>query len=565
MKVRVETNFSGELYLKFLKKLSPKNKFQDGGYNQIENNFKNFESSLFKEKFDYIICQLSIDFFKDLSAFKNPYSFRYENLTLELEEKFKFLFENFDHFEKNSTSIIFLNLSNEINSHYGYLETNTENYSINKIINKINDQLSFYANKIKNFYVFDFNQLVHKCGYNNIFDKRLDYYYAHPFSLNGCEHISNNIIKFLNSIDKIQKKVICLDLDNTLWGGVIGENSSDEIELSNEGLGKIYKDFQRQLLNLKNRGIILTICSKNNYDDAKKFIKNNKNMELQWDDFVIKKINWKNKDQNLLEIANELNLGLDSFIFIDDNVHERTLIKQSIPEIEVLDFPEEIADLSEVLLNIESLKTFKITNEDLKKTDQYVSEFSRNKLKSHMNFKDFLKSLKLECKIEKLNEKNLNRFCQLIKKVNQFNLTNIRYSEAEVVKMKSEKQNKMFTVKVEDKFGDFGIISVIILKILKKEIHIDTLLMSCRAIGKEIEDYIINFTIDYRNKFFPDHELVGIFSESKKNKDLVSNFYEKNQFIPLNKKKGCNFFVCKNYKVNYPNHIIQKPYLENFK
>ena len=192
------------------------------------------------------------------------------------------------------------------------------------------------------------------------------------------------------------------------------------------------------------------------------------------------------------------------------------LIKKSIPQVEVIDFPEEIAELPETLLKIESLKTFKVTNEDLKKTDQYASEFNRNKLRETVSYTDFLKTLEISCEIEKLNEKNLNRFCQLIKKVNQFNLTNKRYSEAEVVKMKLEDTNKMFTVRVKDKFGDFGIISVIILKIVKKEIFIDTLLMSCRAIGKEIENYIINFIIDYRNHYFHNYELVGIFLKVKK-------------------------------------------------
>ena len=178
-------------------------------------------------------------------------------------------------------------------------------------------------------------------------------------------------------------------------------------------------------------------------------------MVLKWEDFVIKKINWFNKDKNINEIAKELNLGLDSFVFIDDNVHERSLVKNSLPEVTVPDFPDDVSEIPEILNNINSLKVFSITREDTKKTEQYKTEINRKKFKEKFSYHDFLKNLKIECKIQKLKVTNQQRFVQLINKTNQFNLTTVRYNEAQINLMSKNKDYKMFTASVNDKFGDF--------------------------------------------------------------------------------------------------------------
>ena len=381
MKIRIETNFSGEIYKKYFEKNIKLSVVEDGGFNQIENNFTNKQSDLYKKKFDVVVCHILLDFFRDMSCFVNPYNFDEKNLIKEIEQKFKFLMNNLKYLEKKNVSVCLFNLTNETNTHYGYLETNSESFSLNKIINKINSYLYSKASKIKNLYIFDFQQIVLNLGYKNIFDNRLNYLFETPFSLIGYEFVSKNLGNFLESIYLPKKKVICLDLDNTLWGGIIGEAALSDIKISNEGIGKIYRNFQIELKNLKDRGLILTICSKNNYEDAKKFFKKNKNMVLKWEDFVIKKINWLNKDKNINEIAKELNLGLDSFVFIDDNVHERSLVKNSLPEVTVPDFPDDVSEIPEILNNINSLKVFSITREDTKKTEQYKTEINRKKFK----------------------------------------------------------------------------------------------------------------------------------------------------------------------------------------
>ena len=457
--------------------------------------------------------------------------------------------------KKKNTSVVIFNLANEPCSHYGYLETNSKKYSLNKIINTINNYLYEMSEQTSNFYIFDFAKVVLMYGYNNIYDKRLDYLYSCPFSLQGTEYITYDLSEFINRLNKPRKKVICVDLDNTLWGGIIGESSKSDIQLSDEGLGKVYKDFQKNLKNLKGRGFILTICSKNNLNDAKNFITTNKNMVLKWEDFIIKKINWNNKDQNILEIAKELNLGLDSFIFIDDNIHERKLIEQSLPEVEVMKFPEEISQLNQVLNKVSGLNTFNITTEDLNKTDQYISENNRKIFMKNKSYAIFLKNLKIKCEVNKLNDENLNRFCQLINKVNQFNLTSKRYSESEIKKLQKLRRFRMFTVSAEDKFGKFGVIGVFILEISKKKIFIDTLLMSCRLIGKEIEKYIINFIIEFRNKNFANLELIGMFVKTKKNYSLVHDFYDKNNFNLIKISNKVKYYSCNNYIAKFPKHI----------
>lgn len=555
MKIRIETNFSGEIYSKYFKENINGCVVDDGGFNQIQNNFINKKSKLYKEKYNLIICHLLLDFFQDISCFINPYNFKEDDLKYEIENKLNFFFKNLKHFEKKNIPICLFNITEEIESHYGYLETNSENFSLNKIINLINSYLYYKASKIKNLYIFDFKQIVLDQGYKNIFDNRLKYLFETPLSLKGYQIVSKKLNNFIESIYLPKKKVICVDLDNTLWGGIIGESSFSDIKISNEGIGKIYRDFQIQLKNFKQRGLILTICSKNNYEDAKKFIEKNKNMILKWDDFVIKKINWSNKDKNILEISKELNLGLDSFVFIDDNIHERSLVKKSLPEVTVPDFPKDISDIPNILNQINALKVFSITKEDKKKTEQYQTEINRKKFEKKLSYSDFLKNLKIKCIIEKIKTENQQRFVQLINKTNQFNLTTIRYTESEINQMKKKANIKMFTVKAEDKFGDLGIISVIILKVIKKQIIIDTLLMSCRAIGKEIETSIINFIIDFRNKKFPNYELIGVYSKSKKNQKLVSNYYSKNYFNLFKSNNDLHYFKCIDFKVRYPSHI----------
>ena len=555
MKIRIETNFSGEVYSKYFQKNIKGSVIEDGGFNQIQNNFINNNSELYKRKYDVVICHITLDFFQDMSCFVNPYSFEEKNLKIEIEKKLNFLFRNLKYFEKKNISVCFFNIPDETDSHYGYLETNSKNFSLNKIINAINTYLYNKASEIKNLYIFDLKQIVLDEGYKNIFDNRLKYLFETPLSLKGYDVVSKKLNDFIESVYLPKKKVICVDLDNTLWGGVIGENSFSDIKISNEGVGKIYKNLQIQLKNFKQRGLILTICSKNNYDDAKNFIKKNKNMILKWDDFVIKKINWSNKDKNIIEIANELNLGLDSFVFIDDNIHERTLVKNSLPEVTVPEFPDDISDIPNILNKINALKVFSVTKEDVKKTEQYQTELSRKKFEKRQSYSQFLKNLKIECKFEKLKSKNQQRFVQLINKTNQFNLTTTRYNESEINQLKKKGEIKMFSVSAQDKFGDLGIISTIILKVVKKKIYIDTLLMSCRAIGKEIEISIINFIIDFRNKKFPDHELVGIYFKTKKNQNLVSDFYSNNNFRLIKSKKDLHYFQCIDFKVRFPSHI----------
>jgi FkbH-like protein len=263
-----------------------------------------------------------------------------------------------------------------------------------------------------------------------------------------------------------------LDLDNTLWGGIIGEDGIEGIKLSEDGIGKVYRDFQFLIKGLKDIGIPLGIVSKNNINDAKEVFEKHPMMVLKFEDFIIKKINWNNKVDNIKEIAKELNLGVDSFVFIDDNPVERDIVRQYLPEVVVPDFPEkEITELPEWFINEIIYNYFArttLTEEDKEKTEQYKSNLERKKLMKKLNIDDFIDSLKIKLNFYVNDKRFIERTAQQTQKTNQFNLTTRRYTVMDIEKFINSEEYIVFNLEYEDKFGNEGIIGTAIVKLEEK-------------------------------------------------------------------------------------------------
>lgn len=390
---------------------------------------------------------------------------------------------------------------------------------------------SLWSNFLKNIIekhsgirYFYYSHLVNKLGETNAFSEKMWYMGKIPHSSEFHNALAQEIWHNIDVESRTFKKVLLLDLDNTLWRGLAGEHNNNPIVLSNDGIGLAYKNFQRVLKQMQLQGVILGIVSKNNESDAMDIISNHPHMILRENDFSIIKINWENKNDNIVQITNELNIGLDSIVFIDDNPAERTLIKETLPEITVPEFPARPEELASFITNIYRLYFEKpvITDEDRGKTEQYQANRKRNSLiEKSIDFDSYLDSLNMNL-IRVVPERHKERFAQLMNKTNQFNLTTMRYSEQDISEIILNADKEVFLYKVTDKFGDNGIVVAAIVE-YGDEAKISEFTMSCRVMGRYIENAIIeDMENAVRNRGYD--ALVGIYKPTPKNKP-VENLY----------------------------------------
>jgi len=396
-----------------------------------------------------------------------------------------------------------------------------------------NQKLLEISKIYSNLFLFDLNKIS---KYNDIIDEKYWYMARIKYNKKGFELISNELNNLIQTYKFGSKKVLVLDMDNTLWGGVIGE---EEIQLSNDGIGKIYLDFQKNIKKLKELGILLAICSKNNYEDGIAGL-HHINSYLREDDFLIKKINWNDKASNIQQIAQELNLGESSIVFIDDNPVERSLVQEFLPEVNTPDFPKDIYTLNSWFLKVVNKYFAKInlTQEDLEKQKQYEAKFKRDLLSSNNSYEDFLKNLNIEIDFFINDEEYIQRYSQMTQKTNQFNLTTKRYTVADITKFIKDNTFTVIAVNYRDKFGNEGITGLVILDNKDNYISIDTFLLSCRILKRGVEAKLFQ-KIEELSK---GKNILAEYIPTSKNiqtKDLYSDFgYEKleeNKYIKRGK------------------------------
>ncbi len=384
---------------------------------------------------------------------------------------------------------IYFSIGHNFNKNY----VNSARYTDDKDkqYNFFKDSLYTLSSNSKNLFIIDLDKAFAHHGHKNIYDAR-NWYFSHMrVSYEGIDiidTISANVIKRFSSACK---KLLILDCDNTLWGGVIGEDELTGIAIGGDGLGHAFKDFQSAIKTLKDSGILLALASKNEEKDVFDVFENHKEMILKKEDIVISKINWIEKSENIKQMSDELGLGLDSFVFWDDNPIEREKIKISLPEVIVVDAPKEVSEWPEILSNLYEFSRFEITAEDLLKLDQYKSRAKFNETKNSKKFdhKDFLKKINLKPTALPIDSSSLSRSAQLTQKTNQFNLRTQRYTETEIQKMLSNSNFKCLIFSAVDDFGDHGQIGMSIIKCdyVKKSAFLDTFLLSCRILGRDIE------------------------------------------------------------------------------
>lgn len=393
--------------------------------------------------------------------------------------------------------------------------------------NKWNQKVNELCEKYENVLIFPYHHLIECLGENNSFSTKMWYMGKIPFTSEAQNKIAELISHITHMQNRIAKKVLVLDLDNTLWGGLAGEADNTSITLSEDHNGLAYKNMQRVVLQMQKNGVLLAIISKNNQEDAFSIIDNHSHMVLRREHFAAMKINWEQKHENMKAIAKELNLGLDSFVFWDDNPTERELIQQMLPEVAVPNFPDKVEDYPTAM--IEVYHTFfeksAVTKEDRDRTKQYAENTQRNLLFQEVgNFESYLKML--EIKITRVDAcANQTRLVQLVNKTNQFNLTTIRYTEEEMSQILTSDKKEVFLYQVEDKFGDNGIVGAVIVDISTEQPMIEEWVLSCRVMGKNIE-YAILEDIEQNMLELGYEYLQGTYIPTQKNKP-VDTLYEK--------------------------------------
>ena len=394
-------------------------------------------------------------------------------------------------------------------------------------LRRLNFLISESTSRTNRISMLDISTIQNKIGSKNMFDSSLYVNYGMVLSLDSLPVISKNIVDIILSYNSIFRKCLILDLDNTLWGGIIGDDGIENIKLGNLGIGKSFVDFQHWIKKLKERGIIICVCSKNNEDVAKNVFINHPDMVLSLEDISLFVANWDSKVDNIKNIQETLNIGFDSIVFIDDNPYERNSVKDNIPNITVPDLPEDPSNYLPFLYEENLFETVSSSSLDKDRTKLYQIEYKRVKSKSNFtDLSDYMTNLNMKSKVELLNSFNIPRVSQLSQRSNQFNLRTIRYTEDDLIKIMNSDDSYGLIFDLKDKFGDHGIISFVILKKTDDfEIFIENWAMSCRVLERSMECFILNEIIDFVKKNYY-KKIHSEYLPSKKNQLVKDLFHE---------------------------------------
>ncbi len=398
-------------------------------------------------------------------------------------------------------------------------------------VHRLNGLLADGCQEVANAYLIDLNEIRAAVGEAAFYDSKLYHIAKVPISMDALPAVARSVMDTVNALNGRIRKCAVLDLDGTLWGGVIGDDGMDGIEIGELGAGHAFSAFQAWLKELKNRGVLLAVCSKNNDETAKEPFLRHPEMVLRLEDFSMFVANWEDKAQNIRHIQQTLNIGMDSLVFFDDNPFERNLVKSLIPEITVPELPEDPALYLGHIQSLNLFETVSYTQEDLGRTDQYRAEAGRVQMQCQLgSFEEYLRELAMKAEVKPFDPFHYPRIAQLTQRSNQFNLRTVRYTEAEIEDIALDDRYITRYFCLEDKFGDHGLISVVILD--KPVLHpgqdadalfISEWLMSCRVLKRGMEEFIINHILEaaaesgYR-------KVIGEYVKTPKN-SMVQHIY----------------------------------------
>ncbi len=406
---------------------------------------------------------------------------------------------------------------------FGVLDMQTE-IGLTNTLMRMNLRLAENLEKASNIYVLNTHNWIAQAG-AQAFSPKLWYLGKIPFGNEVFKTAARDIKAALRGLLGYARKLIIVDLDDTLWGGIVGDAGWENLVLGgHHHLGEAYADFQHALKSMQNRGILLAIVSKNEEQVALEAIRKHPEMVLTLEDFAGWRINWQDKVQNIIDLMTELNLGPQAAVFIDDNPAERARVKESLPEVLVPDWPEDPLFYPAALLSLRCFEMPSLSREDLVRTTMYLSENKRRELKKTVSsLEEWLKRLSIRVQVEELHPANLQRATQLLNKTNQMNLSTRRMSEAELMAWAEQEHRRLWTLRVSDKFGDAGLTGIVSLEIQDRSAQIVDFILSCRVLGRKIEQTMLAMAI---------HHAQGLG---------IENVYAR--YVPTTKNKPClDFF-----------------------
>lgn len=396
---------------------------------------------------------------------------------------------------------------------------------------KLNYLLMQGCQEVKNVYILDLDAIQAACGREKFSDPKLYYIAKMPISVDALPAVAKNVVDMVQALRGAVKKCVVLDLDNTLWGGVIGDDGLGGIQIGELGTGHAFSDFQTWLKELKNRGMLLAVCSKNSDQTAKEPFEKHPEMILRLEDFSMFVANWEDKASNIRTIQKTLNIGMDSLVFLDDNPFERNLVRSMIPEITVPELPEDPAMYLQYLRSLGLFEMASYSAEDNQRTQQYREQAERAVFESSFQSYDaYLEGLGMKAVAAPFDAFHYPRIAQLTQRSNQFNLRTVRYTEAEIEALSRDDSHICLYFMLKDKFGDHGLISVVILdKQADSSLFVSEWLMSCRVLKRGMEEFIVNKILQTAGAH-GFRKVIGEYIPTPKNA-MVKDLYEKLGFV----------------------------------
>jgi FkbH-like protein len=389
----------------------------------------------------------------------------------------------------------------------------------------LNVKLMLLASRTPSFHLCDLSAIQNRVGKDSMFQPSIYVNTEMVLTIDVLPAVAARTLDLVGAMQGKVRKCLILDLDNTLWGGVIGDDGLESIQLGTLGIGKAFTEFQYWIKKLKDRGIVLAVCSKNSEFVAKEPFEKHPDMVLHLDDISVFVANWENKVDNIRLIQQTLNIGFDSMVFLDDNPAERSIVRENIQEITVPELPEDPADYLEHLYSLNLFETLSYSSEDAMRTRLYQVEVQRTEFQGKFtNETGFLESLNMVSMVEPFTKFNTPRVAQLSQRSNQFNLRTIRHSESEIAAIADDSNWSGFAFTLEDKFGDNGMVCAVILKRESETVlFIDTWFMSCRVLKRGMENFVLNTLVEFA-KEAGSASLVGEFIPTLKN-EMVKDHY----------------------------------------
>ena len=460
-------------------------------------------------------------------------------LVNELTNTYNKLVLTVDNLKESKKSLIIFTMDN-----WAIFNYQNANSKVIDSINEYNLALRKLADEYSFVKVLDLTDFSNNYSHQELIDWK--FYYISQMVINPklAKPFQKWFEKKTNAIFSVRKKCLVLDLDNTLWGGVLGEDGLDGIKIGGTYPGSVFKDFQEMIATAAKNGVLLAACSKNNENDVLEAWTEHPEMVLRKKDFVAHRINWDDKATNINSIAKELNIGVDSIVFIDDNPAERGLVKNIIPEVSVPEFPAQPYLLRSFFKAVYStyFQTYNLTDEDKNKTQQYHQESSRKLAATKFNSIDeYISSLNITMSVQEANKFNISRIAQMTQKTNQFNITTKRYTEDDIWRF-VKGEHMVNCISVSDNFGDNGITiaSIFILDQEQKCAQVDSYLLSCRILGRKIETSVFKFLLNmlYKKGI---RKIKAQYIPTAKNV-VCKEFYNQLGFEFLNEQEGLSYY-----------------------